>query len=87
MPEQKATVENFVATQFAIDSRAYDLRAKILSAPVQNDIDFTIETDLGPMGLELVEYAPVGKSGFSGPKPTDFSPIERAREVIGLIAK
>ncbi|MDD5452473.1 MAG: hypothetical protein PHT49_11315 [Desulfovibrionales bacterium] len=90
LPQDKAGIERLVATQFAADARDYDLPAKILAQPVQNeenDIDFTVETNLGPMGLELVEYAPVGKRGFAGPKPTDFSPVERGRQVIGLIAK
>lgn len=90
LPEHKTSIETLVATKFAVDARDYDLPAQILSDPIQNeenDIDFTIETNLGQMGLELVEYAPVGKAGFSGHKPTDFNPVDRGREVIGLIAK
>ena len=90
LPTDKASIERHVAAQFAIDARAYDLPDQILSKPIQNeenDIDFTVETNHGAMGLELVEYAPVGKRGFAGPKPSDSSPVERARQVIGLIVK
>lgn len=90
LPHDKGGIERVIATQFAADARNCDLPAKIIAQPVQNDendIDFSIETNLGSMGLELVEYAPVGKLGFAGPKPTEFSPIERAREVTELIAK
>lgn len=90
LPIHKAGIESVVAEKFAIDARNYDLPAQIISLPIQNqenDIDFTIETNLGLMGLELVEYAPVGKAGFSGPKPTTYSPVERGREVLHLIEK
>ena len=88
LPHDKASIERQIAEGFAIDSRNYELYAHIITDPVQNgehDIDFTVETDRGAMGLELVEYAPVGKLGFSGPKPNKYDPVERAREVIELI--
>ena len=90
LPAVKADIENVVARKFAVDALDYDVPFQITSPPVQNqenDIDFTVDTNLGRMGLELVEYAPVGKAGFSGPLPTTYSPVERGREVLALIAK
>lgn len=90
LPHDKPGIERIVANQFATAAAAYSLPAMIVSEPIQNaehDIDFTVDTNLGRMGLELVEYAPLGKSGFAGPKPTTYSPLDRGRQVIDLIVK
>lgn len=50
----------------------------------EHDIDFHIETSIGPMGIELVEDAPLSKGSYPELK-SEFTSGERSNYIISLI--
>lgn len=90
LPEDKASIERVIATAFARDAEQYELPFQFLSEPHQNDendIDFSVETSLGTMGLELVEYAPIATDGFPSQQPAEFDPATRVAQIMDLIGR
>jgi hypothetical protein len=89
LPDEKAAIERVIAEKFSQDMKGSDLRIQFLGPPVQNeenDIDFAIESSEGPLGLELVEFAPLANRTFEGVHATEYRPVDRATAVTALIA-
>jgi hypothetical protein len=93
-PEDKTERERLIANLFV---KAFDRWVATQSEPTlapfgqpkqneENDLDFTVETSVGPMQMELAEFAPL--SDF-GPRfadaPRSLHPREKAEHAIKLI--
>lgn len=89
LPNTKASIESTIAAKFINDAATGNLGIELNGALIQNDesdIDFTVRTEKGDIGLELVEYAPLGKGGYKDATAMPSNPVERAKSIVTLIA-